>query len=172
MKKWLIRIVGILVALILVIGLIGLLTPVEHHVSRTIQTRQTPQAIWDTINDHAHEAQWRTDITSVDSLPARDGKPVWKETYKAGNTLNLVTTESSPPTRMVREIAEAGPFSGRWEIDIQPSGAGSTVKITEIGRIPNPFFRFASKYIMGQTTQMEKYLTNLAKKFGEPAQFV
>jgi len=172
MKKWLIRIVGILVALVLVVGLIGLLTPVEHKVSRAVQIKQSPQAIWDAINDHAHEAQWRSDITSVDSLPARDGKPVWKETYKDGNTLNLVTTESRPPTRMVREIADAGPFSGRWEIDIQSNGAGSTVRITEIGRIPNPFFRFASKYIMGQTTQMERYLTNLAKKFGEPALFV
>ncbi|MEA2207016.1 MAG: hypothetical protein QOE77_3792 [Blastocatellia bacterium] len=104
----------------------------------------------------------------VESLGERHGKTVWKENYKDGNTLELATTEFKPPTRMVREIAEEGPFSGRWEIDIQPLDGGSAVKVTEIGRIPNPFFRFVSKYIMGQTTQMERYLTNLAGKFGEP----
>jgi hypothetical protein len=168
MKKWLIRVVGLIVVVILIIGVIGLLTPAEHNVSRTLQTRQSPQAIWDAINDHEHEPQWRTDILKVESLGERNGKPVWKENYKDGNTLELATTESKAPTRMVREIAEEGPFSGRWEIDIQPVDGGSTVKLTEIGRIPNPFFRFVSKYIMGQTTQMERYLTNLARKFGEP----
>ena len=72
---------------------------------------------------------------------------------------------------MVREIAEEGPFSGRWEIDIQPTPAGSNVTITEIGKVSNPFFRFVSKYVIGHTTQMEKYLTGLAGKFGEQAQF-
>jgi hypothetical protein len=33
---------------------------------------------------------------------------------------------------------------------------------------PKSIFRFVSKYIMGQTTQKERYLTNLAGKFGEP----
>jgi hypothetical protein len=171
MKRILIAIAAIIVGLILVVLVVGALTPVEHHVSRTLVTKQQPQAIWDAINDHANEPKWRTDIERVESLGDRNGKPVWKEIYKDGNTLELATTESKPPTRMVREIAEQGPFSGRWEIDITPTPQGSNVTVTEIGRIPNPVFRFVSKYIMGQTTQMEKYLTNLAKKFGEQPQF-
>jgi hypothetical protein len=161
---------GILIALILTVLVVGLLTPVEHHASRMLKTKQSPQAIWDAINDHANEASWRTDISSVQSAGERNGKPVWQENYKDGNTLQLATTESKPPTRMVREIAEEGPFSGRWEIDITPTPEGSNVRITEIGKIPNPFFRFVSKYILGQTTQMEKYLTHLAQKFGEQPQ--
>ena len=171
-KRILILVLGLLAALILVILIVGLLLPEEHHASRTLSTKQSPQAIWDAINDHANEAKWRSDIESVTSLGERNGKPVWQDKYKDGNTLALMTTESQPPSRIVREIAEEGPFSGRWEIDIQPTPTGSNVTITEVGKVSNPFFRFVSKVVIGHTTQMTKYLTSLAGKFGEPPQFV
>ena len=170
-KRILILVVGFLVALILVVLVGGLLLPEEHHASRTLVTKQSPQAIWDAINDHANEAKWRSDIESVTPLGERSGRPVWQENYKDGNTLALMTSESRPPTRMVREIAEEGPFSGRWEIDIQPTAGGSNVTITEAGKVSNPFLRFVSKYVIGHSTQMERYLTNLAGKFGEQPQF-
>ncbi len=176
MRK-LIRIVGLVVALIigllLVVLVNGLLLPEQHNASRTLVTKQSPQATWDTINDHANEPKWRSDIESVISLGERNGKPVWQENYKDGNKVALITTESKPPTRFVRELTDLeGPFSGRWEIDIQPTPTGSNVTITEIGKVSNPFFRFVSKYIIGHTTQMEMYLTHLAGKFGEHPQFV
>ncbi len=170
LKRLLLIVGGLLVVLILVVLVIGLLTPVEHRASRMLKTKQSPQVIWDAINDHANEGSWRADIANVQTVGERNGKPVWQENYKDGNTLQLATTESRPPTRMVREIAEEGPFSGRWEIDITPTQEGSVVRITEIGRVPNPFFRFVSKYFIGHTYQMERYLTSLAQKFGEPPQ--
>jgi Polyketide cyclase / dehydrase and lipid transport len=164
--------VALLVALILVVLVGGLLLPEEHQASRTLATKQSPQAIWDAINDHANEPKWRPDVESVRSLGERDGREVWQENYKDGNRVTLMTTESKPPTRMVRELTDLeGPFSGRWEIDIQPTPAGSNVRITEIGKVSNPFFRFVSKYVIGHTTFMERYLEGLAGKFGEQPQF-
>lgn len=172
MKRILLIIAGVFVLLVLAVLVVGLLTPEQHHASRAVKINQAPQAIWDAINDHAKEAEWRDDVASVTSLGERNGNPVWQENYKDGNTVQLMTTEFQPPNRMVREIAEEGPFSGRWEIDIQPSRNGSTVRVTEIGKVPNPFFRFVSNYIIGHTTFMERYLTNLARKFGETAQLM
>lgn len=172
LKRWLLLVAGVLVALILVVVIGGLMLPEEHHASRTLVIRQSPQAIWDVINDHANEQQWRSDVANVVSLGERNGKPVWQENYKDGNKVTLITTESKPPTRMVRELTDLeGPFSGRWEIDIAPTPEGSKVKITEIGKVSNPVFRFVSKYVIGHTTFMERYLRGLAGKFGEQAQF-
>ncbi|HEY7784671.1 MAG TPA: SRPBCC family protein [Pyrinomonadaceae bacterium] len=173
MKRWLLGILGLLVLLIVVVVVIGAFLPEQHVASRTLKTKQQPQAIWDAINDHANEPNWRTDVESVQSLGEREGKPVWQERYKDGNQLSLMTTESKPPNRMVRELVDLdGPFSGRWEIDIQSLPQGSTVKITEVGKVSNPIFRFVSRFVIGHTTQMEKYLTNLAAKFGEQPEFV
>ena len=171
LKRLLLLVAGVLVALVLVVLVIGLLLPEEHQASRTLVTRQSPQVIWDTINDHANEPGWRADVANVTSLGERNGKPVWQENYKDGNKVALMTTESKPPTRMVRELTDLeGPFSGRWEIDIAPTPEGSKVKITEIGKVSNPIFRFVSKYVIGHTTFMEKYLSGLAGKFGEQPQ--
>ncbi len=171
-KRWLILVAGILVALILVVLIGGLMLPEEHHASRTLLTKQSPQTVWEAINDHAGEPQWRSDVASVVSLGERNGKPVWQENYKDGNKVALMTTESKPPIRMVRELTDLeGPFSGRWEIDIGTTTEGSKVMITEIGKVSNPFFRFISKYIIGHTTFMERYLKGLAGKFGEQPRF-
>lgn len=172
MKKWLIRIVVLFVVLVLAVVIAGALLPEEHHAARTLITKQTPQALWDVINDHANEPQWRSDVASVTSLGLRDGKPVWQENYKDGNRVTLITTETKPPTRMVRELTDLeGPFSGRWEIDITPTAAGSNITVTEIGKVSNPIFRFISKYVIGHTTFMERYLKGLAGKFSEQPQF-
>lgn len=172
MKKALLVVGGVLVVVIRAVLVIGFLTPEEHQASRTLKTKQSPQVIWDVLNDHANEQKWRDDVASVTSVGERNGKQIWQENYKDGNTIQLATTESKPPTRMVREIAEEGPFSGRWEIDITSTPEGSNVTITEIGKVSNPIFRFVSKYVIGHTSQMTKYLTNLAKRFGEPPDIV
>jgi hypothetical protein len=172
MKRVVLVVAGILFAVVAIVLIGGMLLPEEHHASRTLVTRQSPQAIWDTINDHASEPQWRNDVANVTSLGERNGKPVWQENYKDGNKLTLITTESKPPARMVRELTDLdGPFSGRWEIDIAPTSDGSKVTVTEIGKVTNPVFRFISKYFIGHTTFMEKYLTDVAGKFGEKAVF-
>ncbi|HVQ39885.1 MAG TPA: SRPBCC family protein [Pyrinomonadaceae bacterium] len=172
LKRWVLIVGSLLAALILVVLIGGLMLPEEHHASRTLLTKQSPQAIWDAINDHAGETQWRSDVASVVSLGERNGKPVWQENYKDGNKVTLITTESKAPNRMVRELTDLeGPFSGRWEIDITPGSEGSQVKVTEIGKVSNPIFRFVSKYAIGHTTFMERYLKGLAGKFGEQPRF-
>ena len=172
LTRILIFVAGVLLALILGVLVAGMLLPEEHHASRTLITRQTPEALWTAINDHATEPSWRSDVQNVTSLGERNGKPVWQENYKDGNKVTLITTESKPPTRMVRELTDPeGPFSGRWEIDIRPTPGGSNITVTEIGKVSNPIFRFVSKYVIGHTTFMERYLTGLAGKFGEQAQF-
>jgi hypothetical protein len=94
LKHWLLLVVGVLVALILGVLVTGMLLPEEHHASRTLVIRQSPPAIWDAINDHASEPEWRSDVQSVTSLGQRDGKPVWREDYKDGNKLTLMTTDA------------------------------------------------------------------------------
>jgi hypothetical protein len=72
LKHWLLVVAGVLVALVLGVFVAGMLLPEEHHASRTRVTKQSPQAIWDAINDHASEPHWRSDVKSVTSCPLCD----------------------------------------------------------------------------------------------------
>lgn len=72
------------------------------------------------------------------------------------------------PRRLVSRIADPKlPFGGTWTLEIAPTEEGATLRITERGYMTNPFFRFMSQFVFGQTGAMESYLRSLAKKFGE-----
>jgi len=71
----------------------------------------------------------------------------------------------------VREIVgDDLPFGGTWTFEVTPTTEGSTLRITENGYVTNPIFRFVARFVMGYTSEMEKYLTGLAQHFGEKPQ--
>lgn len=170
--RYLILVVALLAALVIAVAIVGAMLPREHTAVRSIELNQPPQAVWEAITDHANEATWRGDIAKVERQADKNGNPLWKETYKDGEELTMETRESVPPKRLVRVIAEEGPFSGQWEFNIVPlENNRSRVTLTERGAVGNPIFRFVSRFVIGHYTYMEKYLTALAGKFGEKPAF-
>jgi hypothetical protein len=80
------------------------------------------------------------------------------------------TVESRPPHKLVSRIADPTlPFGGTWTYDIARTGDGATLTITEDGFVTSPIFRFVAKFVMGHHATIDTYLTNVAKKFNEPA---
>ena len=160
----------VLVAMFVVVTAIGMALPKDHVVSRTLTLeRHSPSVAYNVITDFEVGPRWRPGLVKVEKVQARMGMDTWKETYEGGQTLTLRTTEFSIPNRLVRQVADVnGPFTGRWEYDIaKTETGGSTVKITEYGTVPNPFFRFMSKYVFGQTGEIDKYLKALAHALQE-----
>jgi uncharacterized protein YndB with AHSA1/START domain len=161
--------VGVLVGLILLIALAGFFFAKSHVVSRSLPLQQTPDTVWQAVSDFANVPSWWGMVTKAEQ-PNKEEPDVWRETYAGNYGILLRTTESTPPKRLVRTIAdEKGPFRGRWEYDISPREQGSTITITEHGEIPNPFFRFMARMFMDPALYLELYLKALATKFNEPA---
>ena len=79
--------------------------------------------------------------------------------------------ESVAPSRWTTRIADPDlPFGGTWTYVITPlPDGGSTLTITEHGDVSNPIYRFVSRFVIGHTATLDKYLHSLAKKFGETA---
>ena len=83
----------------------------------------------------------------------------------------METVEMTPPRKLVNRIAGSElPFGGSWTFAVEPLADGATLRITENGYVTNPVFRFVSRFVLGYTTEIEKYLRSLAKKFGAPPQ--
>jgi Polyketide cyclase / dehydrase and lipid transport len=162
----------VLMALLDVVLLIGYRLPQEHVASRTLVSKQPPQAIWTVITDYANGPSWRPDLKKVEHTWDARRIEIWRETYSNGDTLSFATPEFQPPQHMVRVITDENiPFGGRWEYRIQPEkNGGSRVTITEYGWVKPPLFRFVSKYLVGHTAMIDEYLKALAKKLGDPAE--
>ncbi|MGH9420710.1 MAG: hypothetical protein ACRD3J_12105, partial [Thermoanaerobaculia bacterium] len=72
------------------------------------------------------------------------------------------------PSHFVTVITDKGiPFGGSWDYRILPDGTGSRITITENGEVYNPIFRFVSRFVIGHTATLDKYLSALAAKVGD-----
>lgn len=167
------KILGLLVALllatILLIVIIGYSLPKDHMASRAISLRRPPADVFALISNFKDEPSWRTDVQQVEMLPERAGHIRFMEKSKNG-TMPFEVEESIPPQRMVTRIDEKKvPFGGRWIFEISPTADGCRLNITERGEVYNPVFRFVSRFILGYTGTLDRYLTSVAKKFGESA---
>jgi hypothetical protein len=69
--------------------------------------------------------------------------------------------------RHVDRIADPSlPFGGRWIYDLASDGSGTALTITEEGEVYNPVFRFVSRFIMGHTRTIDRYIADLQRASG------
>ena len=148
------------------VAIVGMLLPSGHIASRSIVLPQPRDSVWAVVTDYASQPSWRKDVTRVERVIDGPGGEIWRE--DGADPLLLQTTESVPPSRLVRTIADTTqPFGGRWiyEFEATPSG-GTRVTVTEEGEVYNPIFRVVSRF-MDPSATIREYLTNLAARFGE-----
>lgn len=162
--------VGSLLLLAVVVIIIGALLPQNHVVSRSADFKQTPEALWHTITNISAYPSWRPGIKSAEVLPDRGNHKAWREITSDG-PITYEIMQADPPRILVVRIADADlPFGGSWTYEIENSGSGATLKITENGEVYNVFFRFMSRFVFGHSATIETYLKALGRKFGETAE--
>ena len=156
-----------LAAVMLLIAVAGSLLPKGHSSTRRATFRQPASAVWTAITDINAFPTWRRDLKSVERLPDREGRPVWREKGRNG-TMTLEQVEASPPRRLVGRIADKNlPFGGTWTYELSEADGSTTLSITEDGEIYNPIFRFLARFVFGYSSTLDQYLRDLGRKFGE-----
>jgi hypothetical protein len=164
-----VTVLGVLVLLIGILALIGSQLPKNHVASRSIFLRKSPQDIYAVIRDFASMPKWRTDVKQVDVEGSSGGPVYFREVGKHG-TVNYELTEDVPAQRMVTRIRDTDlGYAGQWTYTLAAENGGTRVTIREDGEVSNVLFRFMSRYIFGQTSTIDSYLTSLANNFGEQA---
>jgi uncharacterized protein YndB with AHSA1/START domain len=165
--KWLLRILSFIVILVVLVLAIGYSIPAHHKLTRTIDLKQTPDAVFAALADVQKMPEWNHNLEKVEILPPVDGKETTKQTLKGGMTMTIVTAESSPPNHLVRAMNDAGgPMVGSWTYEISAAPDGSQVVLIEEATFQNPVFRLMVK-IFGPTKHMDEHLVDLGKHFGE-----
>ncbi len=159
-------VLGILAALIGVVLAVGMTLPQNHTASRTTRLSAPPETVWALVTEYTKYPEWRKEIDSVERVES-GGAPTWREVSKNDRmTYEAIVWEA--PTHFVAHIADKGlPFGGSWDYRIVPDGTGTRITITENGEVYNPLFRFVSKYVMGHTSTIDKYLKALSAKVGD-----
>jgi len=166
--KWLLIICGAILVLVLLALVIASRIPRSHVASRSAWISARPAEVWKVITDIDQFPSWRAGVARVERLPDHNGFLSWREFDLHGQSVPYEVDEWNPPSRLVTRIADPRlPFGGTWTYEIQPSGGGSIVRITEHGEIYNLLFRFIARCFFGYTSTMDSYLKALGVKFGD-----
>jgi uncharacterized protein YndB with AHSA1/START domain len=157
--KWTWIVLGVIAVLIAAAMLIGWLLPETHRASRQATFQASPETVWTLITNVEGFPSWRSDVTTVQRLPDRDGRPVWIEEGSNGR-ITLAVERSEAPRLLVTRIADPDlAFGGTWTYEISPAAGGSTLTITEHGVIYNPFFRVMARFVFGYESTLAAYLS-------------
>jgi len=160
--KWVLIAVAVVIGLVALVAIIGALRPETHTASHTVVIAAAPDTLWAAITDFERQAEWVPDVTGVERLPDREGKPSYRERFGQFEATTLVT-EFDPPRRLVKEILPGGPFYGSWTWELAPDGDGTRLTITERGTVPNPLFR-GMMIFHDQTKSARGYAGALAQR--------
>lgn len=163
--KWVLLVIGALVALVVIAGIVGALLPKGHVASKTVRLAKPPDEVWATITDFAAVPQWFGGIKSSERVADLNGHPVWRENF-GGFHADMETAEWDPPRRLKREVhaGNAG-FRGSWTFELTPEGGGTQLTITERGEVDNPIFRLMTHFA-DQTATINKYVAALGRRLG------
>ena len=161
--KW---IALVLIVTVAAVYTIGWLLPVGHVASRSADFKAAPQSIYDVISDVEHYPQWWPEISSVEMLPAEEGRVRFRQHTSTGPIV-MEVVETVAPQRLVTRIADPDqPFGGTWTFELTPQNDGTRLTITERGEVYDPLFRFMSRFIFGHTVTMESFLAALEARQG------
>jgi len=147
----------------------GALLPVQHHSAGERIVAASPAAVFNLITDVASYPSWRSGVEHEEIMPSADGRLAFRETGRDG-TIPYVVVSSEPDRRLVTQIAGHDlSFGGTWTFELTPAGGGTRLRITEDGEVYNPLYRFVSRFIIGQTATIDRYLADVEKRLGRAA---
>jgi uncharacterized protein YndB with AHSA1/START domain len=167
--KILFRILLVILVIAAALYVYGRSIPKHQTHTRTINLKQTPEAIFALLTDLPNFPKWNRNMVKIEMLPPVDGKEATRQTFKGNMTMTIITSESTPPKHLVRSMGDSGgPFEGSWIYDITPTAEGAQVVLTEQSTMNSVLFRLMSKFF-DPTKYMDEHLEGMARHFGETA---
>jgi hypothetical protein len=164
--KYLVAVLCVVIVVIAAVVMVGWALPARHRAVREAAVHGTPSALYALITDVQSYPSWRTGVTRVELLPDVDGHRSFREIGRDGS-IPYVVEVSDPGRRIVTRIADRHlPFGGTWTYELLPAGQTTTLRITEDGEVYNPVFRFVSRFIIGHTVTIDRYLRDVEAKLG------
>lgn len=155
--------VGVLAFIVVAAYCIGLGLPRDHVASASTLIDAPPAAVAQRIGDPTGYDAWRDTRTEV--LSRRAGAIFYRE-HAMGNSVDY-RIDRAPDGQRFRStiLSEDLPFGGSWTISVSPAGAGSRVTVAENGFVRSPLWRFAARYLFGETMAIDGYLSELKASF-------
>ncbi len=142
--------------------------PREHTVKSKVTIIAAPDTVFNVIRNIGTTNTWWSDMKSSRRVTSGRGE-MWEENMGPAGVIKVTISRVVPGKSMVHTIVDDGKqgWGGTWTYQVESTGAGTEVTITEAGYIESPFFRVMMKF-RGAYRTIDSYLSSLGAHFGEP----
>lgn len=167
MKRLVVVLAALVVALSLGLVLAGAFLPREHQAASEVVIDRTPGEVWAVLRDFAGTPQWWPEVQQSSRVTGVADHERWRQVVN-GFPVEFDVVLDEPPGQLVTRVVadEGSPFGGQWIYELAPSGAATRVRVTEDGWVgPWPFRAVAQLY--GHHRSIESCLVSLGRRFGQ-----
>ena len=142
--------------------------PREHSIRSRITIVAPPDTVFKVIRNIGTTNTWWSDMKSSRRLTSSRGE-TWEENMGSAGIIMVTISRVVSGKSMVHTIVDDGKqgWGGTWTYQVESTGAGTEVTITEDGYVDSPFFRVMMK-LRGKYRTIDSYLSSLGAHFGEP----
>ena len=141
----------------------GMILPVEHQTTATAFFGRPPETIWRVLTDLDGMPLWRSDLTTLERLPAQDGRTVWREVTRRGTRV-IEFSWAEPPHRLVMQGTSAGrPGYPMRTFDLASVERGTRLTVTERAEVSNPLRRVLVRLDPSRSA-VTRFLTDLDRR--------
>ena len=139
----------------------------DHKVELIVTyPKSPPREVWRLLIDHASEPKWLPAFGSVVRQPDVAGREVWTHTSPDGSfSATAMSLLVIPEQRYERLLLRDGQprdqsWDGRWIYELQPSGPGTRLTITEYGW-SDGFLFYIQQRVLGEPDAFLKYYARM-----------
>jgi ABC-type amino acid transport substrate-binding protein len=158
--------VSTVAALAVIVAVVAFLVPETTTTSRMCSYNTGDGDLWYAISNLRDYPSWRSSVTEVTELPARNGKDVWR-VKSADDTRDYTVTATDKYVSMTLQFTnEEQAFTGTWTFRVSGDDNRGQVTIVESGRIDGLLPRIMN-LSRDRTIELDTYLVDLGARFGE-----
>ena len=149
----------------------------DHKVELVVTyPKSPPSEIWRLLTDHASEPKWLPAFGTVVRQPDIAGRDVWTHTSPDGSfSATAMTLSAIPEQRYERLLVRDGQprtqsWDGRWIYELQRSGAGTRLTITEHGWSDGFLFFLQQRVLSSPDAFLKYYARMLGRELNDEPQ--
>lgn len=119
----------------------GLFLSAEQTVSGQALFQRPPETVWRVLMDFDGMPLWRSDLTALERLPDREGRPAWREIGRGGIRVVELAVAEAPSRLVLRRARDGVPTLPMRTFALAAITGGTRVTVTERTRVMNPLRR-------------------------------
>lgn len=162
MKKTIIYLLVLILAVVGIGFIVGLFLPKERTYTKTGVLNSEVTKVFNLVTDFKNQAIWRNDVKEIIIIDEN----TWTEVPKKGTPITFRVKRKIENQLFEIEIIEPKNFNGYWIGTFEETENGTKVVFKEVAIIENPFFRVLSLIFVDLDKTMELYMNHLKTKLG------